>query len=106
MKYGLKKEEWEAIQEILGRFTEVGGAILYGSRAKGNFRYNSDIDLALTGTDLDLSILYRIETALDDLLLPYKIDLSIFHSLKNKSLKDHIRRRGIMIYNANKPVSI
>lgn len=36
--------------------------------------------------------------AVDDLLLPYHVDLSLFHALKNEALLDHIRRRGIVIY--------
>jgi len=60
--------------------------ILYGSRARGNYRNGSDIDLALVGKELDLTTLFKVETELDDLLLPYKIDLSIHHKIENPDL--------------------
>ncbi|GAL00503.1 type I restriction-modification system specificity subunit S [Nonlabens ulvanivorans] len=60
---------------------------------------HSDIDLTLVGNTLTLAQLYAIETALDDLLLPYKIDLSIFHKIENNDLIDHIERVGVEFYN-------
>jgi type I restriction enzyme S subunit len=71
---------------------------LYGSRAKGNYRPNSDIDLTLKCKNVDLSTLFKIETDLDDLLLPYKIDLSIFHKIENQDLIEHINRVGVVFY--------
>jgi type I restriction enzyme S subunit len=98
MKYGLKEHAITAIQDVFAKYPHVENAILYGSRAKGNYRPNSDIDLTLKGKSLDLSTLFKIETDLDDLLLPHKIDLSIFHKIENKDLIDHINRMGIVFY--------
>lgn len=67
--------------------------MIYGSRAKGNFLYNSDIDLSLLGA-ISYNDLLKIEMQLDDLLLPYKIDLSVFEKIENEDLKEHIRRVG------------
>ena len=64
----------------------------------GNFKPYSDIDLTMIGTNLDLTIQQKIETQLDDLLLPYKIDLSIFQQIKNQDLIDHITRVGKKFY--------
>jgi hypothetical protein len=52
------------------------------------------------GAALSLAHQLQIESELDDLLLPYKIDLSRFHALDNPALIDHIRRVGVMIYEA------
>lgn len=98
MKYGLKEETIEKISSVLSGFPEVEKAILYGSRAKDNFKRGSDIDLALIGSGLTLNILLRIENQLDDLLLPYHIDLSIFDSISNPDLKEHIQRVGKLFY--------
>lgn len=54
------------------------------------------------GKDIDLSLLFRIEEDLDDILLPYKIDLSIFHKIENPDLISHINRRGIVLYSSTK----
>ena len=98
MKYGLSSYTIDVIREVFNKHPLITHAILYGSRAKGNFRPNSDIDLTLKGDGLDLTILMKIEAELDDLLLPYKIDLSMFSDLTNVDLIDHINRVGVVFY--------
>lgn len=94
MKHGLKAETVAQIQNVLAAFPSVEKAVLYGSRAKGNFKPGSDIDLALYGSGLNLQTLHRIEGALDDLLLPYYVDLVIFERIRNDELREHITRVG------------
>lgn len=96
--YGLPSNTTEAIRQIFSRHEKIDKAVLYGSRAKGNYKTGSDIDLTLIGTSLNLSELFQIENELDDLLLPYKIDLSIFHQLDNPDLISHIQRKGVVFY--------
>ncbi len=98
MKFGLKQEDIEKIKHIFEKYAEISKVVLYGSRAMGNFRYNSDIDLVMFGDKLNISFLSKIEADLDDLLLPYKIDLSIFSYIDNKDLIDHIQRNGTVFY--------
>ncbi|GIV26233.1 MAG: hypothetical protein KatS3mg027_0047 [Bacteroidia bacterium] len=98
MKYGLSDKTIDLINAVFSKHPEVETAILYGSRAKGNFHTGSDIDLTLTGTNLTLSILHKIEDEIDDLLLPYKVDLSILQDIENKELLDHIQRVGKVFY--------
>ncbi|WP_439585399.1 nucleotidyltransferase domain-containing protein [Dyadobacter bucti] len=69
-----------------------------GSRANGNYRNGSDIDPVIVGEELDLSQRFKIELELDDLLLPFKIDLAILHQIENQELADHINRRGVVFY--------
>lgn len=76
----------------------INRVVLYGSRAKGNYKPFSDVDITLVGDELTHEDLNRIILAIDDLLLPYLFDISIFHQLKNDTLIDHINRRGIVIY--------
>jgi len=71
---------------------------LYGSRAKGNYKPGSVIDLTLKGYGLDLKLINKISIALDDLLLPYTFDLSIYDSIDAPALIEHIRRVGIVFY--------
>lgn len=98
MKYGLKDTTIQKIQQVLAGFPQVEKAILYGSRAKGNYKPASDIDLTLVGPQLNLTIQHKLEWQLDDLLLPYKIDLSILHQISNPDLVDHINRAGVVFY--------
>ena len=97
-KYGLSDSVIDRITSVFTRFPEVDKAVLYGSRAKGNYKKGSDIDLTLSGRGLTLTILHKIEDQLDDLLLPYKIDLSIFEQISDPDVIDHIRRVGVVFY--------
>jgi len=98
MKFGLEDTIVQSILEIFAQYNEIEMAILYGSRAKGNFKAGSDIDLVLKGDKLSLDILNCISLELDDLLLPYTFDLSIFHQISNPDLIDHIERVGQLFY--------
>ena len=98
MKHGLNSATVERIRSVLATFSEVDKAVLYGSRAKGIHKRGSDIDLVLFGGDLDASVLSKISSAVDDLLLPYKVDLSIFANISNSNLLGHIERVGVVFY--------
>lgn len=98
MKFGLKTDVINSITIIFQHHVEVEKVILYGSRAKGNFKPSSDIDLTFVGELLNQTILNKISWELDDLLLPYTFDLSIYHHLDNSDLIDHIERIGIVFY--------
>lgn len=96
--FGLKQSTIRKINSVFAAVPEIEQVILYGSRAKGNYRSGSDIDLTVKGEGVSLSLLLKIENMLDDLLLPYKIDLSLFHVLGDPDLIDHIRRVGVVFY--------
>jgi type I restriction enzyme S subunit len=98
IQYGLEENEISAIKNILAQHEEVEQAILYGSRAKGNFKPASDIDLVLKGEKLNITIQNKIANELDDLLLPYIFDLSVFHQISNVDLLEHIERVGVTFY--------
>ena len=98
MKYGLSDKIIEQIQDVFAQHPEVEKVILYGSRAKGNFRNGSDIDLAFQGEKLTLSLLHNIDKALDNLLLPYTFNLSILKHIDNADLLHHIEQVGIVFY--------
>jgi len=98
MDYGLSPLTITRIQGVLARFVNVDKAVVYGSRAMGTYQTGSDIDLTLYGDKLTAQQLAAIATELDDLLLPYTIDLSIFASLNNVDLREHIERIGKIFY--------
>jgi predicted nucleotidyltransferase len=105
MNHGLPDATVAKIYGVLSRHAEVERAVLYGSRAKGNFKPGSDIDLTLAGSGLNERIRDRIDEELDDLLLPYEFDLSILADLTHPNLLDHIRRIGVVFYE-RKPVEL
>lgn len=106
MRYGLPEATIQKICATLRGYPQVEQAILYGSRAKGNYRHGSDIDLTLRGSPgLTRHLLYQILDDLDDLLLPYTIDLSIFDQIDDPDLIEHIQRVGVTVYEKQQAVS-
>jgi len=95
---GLDKETERKIRAVLASFGEIDKAVLYGSRAKGNYKKGSDIDLALFGENLTLKTIYKVHDALDELYLPYTFDLSIYEKIQNRDLKEHIGRVGKVFF--------
>jgi uncharacterized protein len=86
---------------VLAQHPHVDRAVIYGSRAKGNDRPGSDIDLTLhasDGADIDHRELATIANEIDDLLLHYTVDLSVFGQLSNPALLEHIERIGQALY--------
>lgn len=98
MKHGLPNTAIEKINAVFASFPAVEKAVLYGSRAKGNYKPGSDIDLTLHGQALSAALCGDIADKLDDLLLPYMIDLSVFADLKHPELEAHIARMGVVFY--------
>jgi predicted nucleotidyltransferase len=98
MKFGLKKNIIDEINNIFSEFPEVETAIIYGSRAIAKCRPGSDIDLTFKGKNLNLKIINKISLKLDDLFLPYTFDLSVFDQIENEDLIEHINRSGIVFY--------
>lgn len=102
MLYGLKESVVKKIQQVLSNHSDVQKAVLYGSRAMGNYKPGSDIDLTLEGAALTLKQLNDIEDKLDDLLLPYELDLSIFRQIDSPDLLEHIKHVGLIFYSRAK----
>jgi predicted nucleotidyltransferase len=102
MRFGLSEQTIEKISDVFTNHPTIDRAILYGSRAKGNFKPGSDIDLCLHGAGLTLKELGDISFELDELLLPYTIDLLIFDLLNHPELREHIERVGVVFYERGK----
>lgn len=92
---GLPRAALLRIAETLKVYCPLDQVRLFGSRAKGSFRAGSDIDLCLEVTELPSVARLQLEERLDDLLLPWKIDLVYWESIDNTALLDHIKRVGI-----------
>jgi len=95
---GISAEEMARLQSVFEDASTVVEVILYGSRANGAYRPGSDIDLTLKGTALTTGWLMDLAAKIDDLLLPYEVDLSIFDHIDNPSLIDHIQRIGKVVF--------
>jgi len=96
--FGLSEKIVKNINEVLVQFEEVEQVIIYGSRAMGNFRNGSDIDLTIKGETMNQTIVNEIGIKFDELYLPYLFDVSVFQQITNRELIIHIERVGKIFY--------
>ena len=96
--FGLSDKTVQDINNIFSNFKQVEKVVIYGSRAKSNYRKGSDIDLTFFGDDLTLNILYEIEEKIEELNLPYMFDVSIYNQIDNQNMIEHIDRVGKKFY--------
>ena len=99
MQYGLSDRTLNTLDSTFRKYPGVKQAVLYGSRAKGNYHNGSDIDMSLkTDSTFTRTDLLRIAGDFDDSDLPYFVDVSIYDQLSNPDLKAHIDRVGKILY--------
>lgn len=96
--YGLSPQDISLINGAIASIPGIQTAFIYGSRAKGNYRYNSDIDLTFEGDGLNSGHLSLLNEKLDDLLLPYTFDLSIKTKITNAALVAEIEKYGKIFF--------
>ena len=86
------------IKNLLALYTEVEKAVLFGSRAKGNNRKGSDVDIALFGKNIK-TVLWKIRYQLEEeTTMPYFFDVVDYSAIKNSELLAHINRVGKIFY--------
>ena len=100
--FGLEEKEIGLLQSLFIHFPEIEKVILYGSRAKGNYKPFSDVDISLVGESITHNLRNHIDNAIEELSLPYFFDINIYHKLHNPNLIDHINRRGVVLYEADR----
>ena len=97
------KVHWDsdlnAIINVVASVDNVQRAVVYGSRAKGNYRPNSDIDIMLFGDSLTFSDIATVADRLDDLLLPWQIDITARNRVFNSDFIEQVDRYGKVIFN-------
>lgn len=98
MRFGLSEQTIGKLCDVFAKHSAIDMAVLFGSRAKGNFRPGSGFDLSLHGTGISLKELGEIEFEIDDLMLPHKVDLLNFDKSDHAKLREHIERVGVIFY--------
>lgn len=93
MKYGLSEETYNKIKEIVKKYSNYQFYI-FGSRARGDYKVNSDIDIAIMNF-VDDKEKFKIKNEFDLLNIPYTIDLIFTQDVTKKEFLDSIKREGI-----------
>ena len=95
--FGLYDKSYKEVLAILANCRSIKEVVIYGSRAKGNYREGSDVDITILGDPIPKDIT-KLWHDLDDSFIPYKFDISVYNNLKSDSLKEHIDRVGKTFY--------
>ncbi len=98
MEYGLEATDIQQIRAVFARHPRVKEVILFGSRAMGNYKEGSDIDLAIAGTGLTLDDIMELNDGLERLGMLYKFDLQNMAVIKDPDVINHIKRVGKIFY--------
>lgn len=97
--FGLIDRDIRYIMEVLQKFDEIETAIIFGSRAMGNYKKGSDIDIAILGKQVTDSTIYKLDDYLNQVYpIPYFFDIINYSSIKNSKLIEHINKEGKIIY--------
>jgi uncharacterized protein len=97
-RFGLPQATLVKLNSVFARHRAIASVLIYGSRAKGTHRPGSDIDLTIKGEEIPFAEFMQIEDQIDDLMLPYTVDLSQYRQIGNAELIAHIDRVGVAIY--------
>ncbi len=106
MKFGLEDHIIEKITQVLEEQPKVDKAYIFGSRAKGNSRPESDIDIALKGFGLNIEDMLKMSAVIEKLATGYDVDLVDYDSIKEQALKSHVDRIGVEFYTSWKKYKI
>ncbi len=97
--FGLSTDTLRNLRGVLAQDPHIEKTLMYGSRAKGNYKTGSDIDITLIGKGLTLTdTIYPLRDRLRKLYLPYKFDISIFNQLDEGDVIEHVLRVGKTLY--------
>jgi predicted nucleotidyltransferase len=97
--FGVKQGDLRSIIDVIKQHLEVEEALIFGSRAKGNYKNGSDIDIALKGDAVTDTTISNISYILnEETQMPYQFDVLNYHSVVNGDLVKHIDRAGISFY--------
>lgn len=98
-EFGISEKSYSILYNSFKNYQEIKQANIFGSRALGNYKKGSDIDLVLYGQDIKEQIVNELRTYLNqDTIIPYKIDLLIFDQIENQQLIDHINKCSKIFY--------
>lgn len=100
---GIRQMFWDEVRQVIEAVPEVEAAVVFGSRAYGNYRPASDVDICLFGQQLSQTQRWRLEEAIDDLLWPWEVDLVHWEGTGSPRFRDEVRRDAVVLFNRSHP---
>lgn len=100
--YGLTETSERVLIEAFSQYPQIKEVLIFGSRAKGNYKKGSDVDLAIRGEQCTPALALTLSSIInEELLVPYMVDVIDYESLTHQALKEHIDRVGKVFYRRN-----
>ena len=104
--YGLLERDIQYIKKALEHFEEIEKAVVFGSRAMGNYKKGSDVDIAIFGERINNRVIFELNDYLNEVYpLPYFFDILNYGSISNENLKKHINDEGKVMYISSNKVT-
>ena len=94
MKFGLRDEIYNKIKEITEKYNYK--FVIFGSRARGDYKNNSDIDIAICG-NVTVEDEMKMKNDFDSIDMEYMIDIIIINKIDKKELLENINKEGVLI---------
>jgi predicted nucleotidyltransferase len=99
MAFGLTDKDLLLIRVAIEAHPEIEEVLVFGSRAMGNHKNGSDVDLAIKGNGISLRTISRLAAQLnEELPLPYTFDVVDYALIDTPALKEHIDSRGEVLF--------
>ena len=97
--FGIYAKSYDLLIAAIQDFPEIEKAVIFGSRALGNYKKGSDVDLAIFGEAINHRTTVRLSAKLnEELPIPYFFDVVNFNTIDNVNLKEHILEKGKIIF--------
>ena len=101
-EFGIYDKSYDLILGEISKYPAIEKAVIFGSRAMGDYKKGSDIDIAVFGKKIDRDMILTLHSNLNEILpVPYYVDVVHFETLNSEPLKKHILEKGKLIYNAD-----
>ncbi len=93
--FGINDSSYEEMMTLFKSFDDLDEVYIFGSRARGDYKSTSDIDLAINASsDIKLRLLNKLE----DIRCILKFDVINVNNIGNEKLLENIKKEGILIY--------
>lgn len=96
--FGLREGIIDEIVNVISKYEEIDKAVVFGSRARGDYKKTSDIDLAIFSSNISSTKLNLVRDNIDTLDIIYKVDVVHFESLNKEGIIKNIKSEGVIIY--------
>ncbi|OIJ18064.1 DNA polymerase III subunit beta [Anaerobacillus alkalidiazotrophicus] len=97
--FGLLDKDLHYITKAIKKYAEIERVKVFGSRALGNYKKGSDVDMAIFGESINGKIVAGLSDILnEEYPLPYFFDVIHYESISNQKLAEHIDNSGIEIF--------